>query len=260
MYKGLEFAAVGGVILALATGGSASALVPRTAKASKNCSNQTVSVGKGRPKQTLRLVVTGNASCAEAHRVVGSYFRKMAAGRCGLQNNRCALTVATGYGCSIISPVAERKELGGAFYGCVRSNAKILLYKTRKHVTPTPVPSNPSEFRVRLAGGTFGCAVDEVSETVCFGVPLTPEGSTPDVQVAKLQSGGQVTSCVERGPADAHCFEGNLGDPIPFLSPGQASTVGPFTCKVLEASINCIVTATGKGFLITTTEVMLMGA
>ena len=131
MYKGLEFAAVGGVILALATGGSASALVPRTAKASKNCSNQTVSVGKGRPKQTLRLVVTGNASCAEAHRVVGSYFRKMAAGRCGLQNNRCALTVATGYGCSIISPVAEHKELGGAFYGCVRSNAKILLYKTR---------------------------------------------------------------------------------------------------------------------------------
>jgi hypothetical protein len=124
---------------------------------------------------------------------------------------------------------------------------------------PKPAPSNPSEFRVRLAGGTFGCAVGEVGETLCFGVPLTPEGSAPNVQVAKLQSGGQVTACVEHGLSDVHCFEGNLGDPIPYLSPGQQTTVGPFTCKVLQAGVECTVTATGKGFLLTPEAVTEVG-
>jgi hypothetical protein len=125
---------------------------------------------------------------------------------------------------------------------------------------PPPVPSNPSEFRVRLAGGGLGCAVNEEGRTLCQGVPTTPEGREPLEQIAKLQSDGQVTSCTEYYAKEViSCFAGNLGDPIPYLSPGQQTTVGPFTCKVRTAGVECTVTATGKGFLITPESVTKVG-
>jgi hypothetical protein len=135
---------------------------------------------------------------------------------------------------------------------------------TGQRPTPHPasmsVPSNPSEFRAQLAGGYFGCAVNEGGQTLCQGVPTTSQGSEPLVQVAKLQPDGQVTSCTEhQGTPVASCFEGNLGDPIPYLSPGQASTVGPFTCTVLKAGVECTVAATRKGFLITPESVTEIG-
>ncbi len=119
-------------------------------------------------------------------------------------------------------------------------------------------PSNPPEFRVRLAGGTLGCDV-AVGQTLCQAVPSAPQASEPLVQVARLQPDGQATSCVARGLADDHCLQGDLGDPIPDLSAGQQTTVGPFTCTVLEAGVRCTVTATGKGFLITPASVTLVG-
>jgi hypothetical protein len=194
--------------------------------------------------------------------VVGAYFGKMAAGGCRVQNNRCALTVASGWGCSIISPVAERKELGGAFVGCVRSNARILVYQTKKHLAPAPVPSKPTAFEVRLPAGFFLCDIT-VSPIVgggglagAGGAFCLSHGSRPaevNWHAANVQSNGDVTSCSEEvSMMRADCYAGQGNDEgLPYLSPRQQTTVGSLTCKVLEAGVECTVTATGKGFLIT---------
>ena len=120
-------------------------------------------------------------------------------------------------------------------------------------------PANPPEFRARLAGGTLGCSLGNEG-TFCQGVPIVSEGSDPLVQVARLQPSGELTSCTEYEAApQMACYEGNMGDPIPDLSPGETSTVGPFTCKVLETGVECTVTVTGKGFLITPDSVTEVG-
>jgi len=77
---------VGG-ILVLACSASAS-LASGSASAASACSNTTANGGKYVGKLTLRF---GKVSCAEAHRTVGAYYRKMAAGGCGAQNNFCDL-------------------------------------------------------------------------------------------------------------------------------------------------------------------------
>jgi hypothetical protein len=58
----------------------------------------------------------------------------------------------------------------------------------------------------------------------------------------------------------ADCYSGQGDDPgLPDLSAGQASTVGPFTCKVLETGVECVVTATSKGFRVTPETVTEVG-
>jgi hypothetical protein len=127
------------------------------------------------------------------------------------------------------------------------------------HLAPAPLQSNPPEFRVRLAGGGFECSLG-VSGMLCVGAPNAPEGAEPLAQVAKLSSAGEVTRCTESlaKPVES-CFVGNFGYPIPYLSFGQQTAVGPFTCKVLETGVECTVTATGKGFLITPQSVTEVG-
>lgn len=255
MRGGLGLATVGTVVaLAVIPAGSPSA----SGRVAKACPNQAVNGGKVLGRETLRVVVIGRVSCREAHRRVSAYFHQMAAGGCGKLNNFCDLSFPGGWACSIFF-AAESRETGGAIAGCAHNHARIRLYRTNGKPGPPSAPSNPTEFRARLAGGTFGCAVNENAEALCTGVPSTPEGGTPFVQVARLQPDGQSTGCVEHGLADTHCFSGNLGDPVPYLSPGQQSSVGPFTCKVLEASVECTVTATGKGFVITPTAVTEVG-
>jgi hypothetical protein len=142
---------------------------------------------------------------------------------------------------------------------CLGHTHGIYILESTKQPARAPTASNPPEFRARLARGTMGCAV-EVEGAFCQGVPTVLEGSDPLVEVARLQPSGQVSSCTEyEAEPLSTCYEGNLGDPIPDLSPGQASTVGPFTCKVLEAGVECTVTATGKGFLITPESVTDVG-
>jgi hypothetical protein len=142
---------------------------------------------------------------------------------------------------------------------CLGHAHNLYLLEPVKHVAPAPHVSNPQEFRVGLMTGTMTCAV-AAEGSICQGVPTVPEGTDPLVQVAKLQPSGQLTSCSEyEAMPRSTCFEGNFGDPIPSLHPGQASTVGPFTCKVLNTGVECTVTATGKGFLITPGSVTQIG-
>ncbi len=119
--------------------------------------------------------------------------------------------------------------------------------------------SNPPEFHARLKTVTIGCGISTGQQIACQGIPKAPAADAPRLQVAKLQPGGQVVTCAERAPAD-NCRFGDLGERVPDLSPGQQSIIGPFTCTVSDAGVQCTVTASGKGFLITAGDIAAVGA
>lgn len=129
-----------------------------------------------------------------------------------------------------------------------------------KHLAPTPAPppapSNPTEFYARPPGGFITCIVLGLPpEVVCFG---GPQSSDPLENVATLHPDGQVETC-SRHQAEVRCSEGNVGENTPTLSAREVDSIGPFMCKVLETGVECTVTATGKGFLITPESVTEVG-
>ena len=77
----------------------------------------------------MRFVLLGSVSCAEAHQVVGAYFRKMRTGQCGRLNNFCALTLPGSWYCSIFS-AGVSATAGGAMLGCAnpRTSARIRVF------------------------------------------------------------------------------------------------------------------------------------
>ena len=114
------------------------ALMPTGASASNRggrvvtaCSNVTVNGGKYGGKVTLRFGLIGSVSCNEAHRVVRAYYRKVAAGQCGAQNNFCNLQFSGGWDCGFFF-ATESKETGGAVAGCARASASIRLYEVAR--------------------------------------------------------------------------------------------------------------------------------
>jgi hypothetical protein len=127
------------------------------------------------------------------------------------------------------------------------------------HPAPKTAPSNPTEFYARPPGGFITCGigggVSEEQLVRCQGALI---GTNPLENVATLRPDGQVETCSRR-QQEVRCFEGNVGENTPTLSAGEADTIGPFTCKILEAGVECTVTATGKGFLITPQGVTEVG-
>jgi hypothetical protein len=112
-----------------------------------------------------------------------------------------------------------------------------------------------------LAGHGLNCEMHDEpgpgdsNAVFCESARIVSEGGEIFAQTAMLQPNGQVASC--SGSA-SHCDLGNAGT-VPTYSPGKVVTVGAFTCKVLEAGVECTVTATGKGFLITPESVTEVG-
>ena len=119
--------------------------------------------------------------------------------------------------------------------------------------------ANPPEFYARLATVTVGCGVAAEQQMTCQAFPKAPAGGAPSAEVAQLRADGRLTSCAQRAPTD-HCLVGDLGQGTPDLAIGQQTTVGAFTCTVLDTGVRCTVTATGKGFLITGAGVTPVGA
>jgi hypothetical protein len=113
-----------------------------------------------------------------------------------------------------------------------------------------------------LAGHGLNCEMEDEpgrpaggNVTFCESRRLVSEGGEVFAQTATLQLNGQVATCAG---SESHCDLGQAGT-VPTYSPGKVVTVGAFTCKVLEAGVECTVTATGKGFLITPESVTDVG-
>jgi hypothetical protein len=121
-------------------------------------------------------------------------------------------------------------------------------------------PSKAAEFLARPAGGFISCGMYAEAgakpQVVCQGIPKAGQGEDPLEQIAKLHPDGQVVACSQPLSAgDNHCDAGNAGERIPTYAAGKRVKVGPFACEVLEAGVECTVVASGKGFLITPSEI-----
>jgi hypothetical protein len=122
-----------------------------------------------------------------------------------------------------------------------------------------PAASNPTEFYARPPGGYITCGiVGGVSEEQLVRCQGAPVGSNPLENVATLQPDGHLETC-SRHQTEVRCFEGNVGENTPTLSAGAVDAIGPFTCKVLATGVECTVTTTGRGFLITPASVTEVG-
>jgi hypothetical protein len=117
---------------------------------------------------------------------------------------------------------------------------------------------NPPAFYARLSTVTVGCGVAAQQQLACQAFPKAPAAGAPTAEVAQLTPDGALTSCAQRSPTDA-CLVGDLGEGAPDLPVGQQSVIGPFTCAVLDTGVQCTVTDTGKGFMITATAVTPVG-
>jgi hypothetical protein len=253
MRKGLGFIPVG-IVVALAlmvTGASATNGGGRVATA---CSNVTVNGGRYVGKLTLRFGLIGRVSCNEAHSVVRAYYRKMAAGRCGAQNNFCNLQFIGGWDCSIFF-AAETKETGGAIAGCARPGAKIRLYKAAR-----PTGTHTTHLREFLSPDRkVWCVVED------RGCGTYPE---PPTRSAEIDSRGNVTICsvprliyLPGAHVPQGCFQ-NWNSNAPILRYGQADLYGGIRCTSVHNGITCIKVSgagQGKGFRINKDEAVEVG-
>jgi hypothetical protein len=122
--------------------------------------------------------------------------------------------------------------------------------------THLPLSSNATEFRARPPGGLIQCAFATEARLVCTAALLATGSSA---QWAMLHPDGRLEPCSETSPRDYHCFSGNFGERPPELSPGQKTTISSYVCTALATGVECVVAATGKGFLITTERVSRIG-
>lgn len=73
-------------------------------------------------------------------------------------------------------------------------------------------------------------------------------------QKVKMNRTGRLTICQDRGTRN-RCNIGNPGEGTPTLRYGRQITVGRFRCLSLRSGMRCTVIQSGKGFLISTTNV-----
>ncbi|MGH3427323.1 MAG: hypothetical protein ACRDQZ_07105 [Mycobacteriales bacterium] len=125
--------------------------------------------------------------------------------------------------------------------------------------------SDAAEFRVRPAGALIACGMYSQAyapppQVICEALRTGSEDEEPVEQVAKLHPDGKVLACSQPLTSDNHCGAGNAGEGIPTYSTGKRVNVGPFACKVLTGMVQCTVTASGKGFLISPDEITTVGS
>ena len=107
-----------------------------------------------------------------------------------------------------------------------------------------PVPPKPAPAQIGLGfltslPGHISCQMDAeptMKQVFCQSLgPPTQHGVT-------LHADGTFSSC------GVTCV-GNPGQGTPTYTVGKTATIGPFTCTVKTGGVQCVVTATGKGFL-----------
>ena len=214
------------------------------------CSTESVNPGFG--KVTVRFVLHGHVSCAEAHRTMRAYARAIAQGRCTTEI--CSeVTFPGGWTCSATIPALRRPN--GPIWGCERKSASFDVYKAHKPHRPTRSIPSGMEFYAGGTGRGISCQMDAGAS----GYVLCQDIQPTLVQTAHLTASGTVAICTKHGTLGNGCDVGNPGLGTPTFNVGKQVAVGGFTCGVLSVGVRCVVTATGKGFLMEPNESIRVG-
>ncbi|MGH2941121.1 MAG: hypothetical protein ACRDPE_23730 [Solirubrobacterales bacterium] len=115
--------------------------------------------------------------------------------------------------------------------------------------SPAGAAQNAAEFYARTAAGkTVSCAIYDGyggdTEAFCEFVSGHTQAK------ATVQANGSVILCRSHRITSDRCELGNAGENSPTYRAGKTVRVGRFACTVLGAGVRCVVTATGKGFLL----------
>ncbi len=218
-------------------------LVPAQARAA-GCGNVTVNAGQYVGKLTVRAKRKGNVSCAKVRSLTRAYFRRMAAGKCGRNNNFCWINVNRNWVCGIYS-YGLSQERGGAMAFCAdqrKRGPSFLMFKV--------LPPNVFEHgEFRSPDGRILC----LSYTGDDGVSCHVF-SSPGAHSGYLEPNGDVRLCrVEVESRDELCTMNAGSGKGPILKVGQRVERDGFRCVSAVDGITCTVldgTGTGKGFRI----------
>ncbi|MCW2979939.1 MAG: hypothetical protein JWO14_1666 [Solirubrobacterales bacterium] len=109
--------------------------------------------------------------------------------------------------------------------------------------------ANEAEFYGRTgAGNSVSCAIYDgyAGSTAAFCEYVSNRTQAK----ATLTASGAVVLCRTHSITSNRCGLGNAGENSPTYKVGKTVTIGPFACTVRGAGVRCIVTASGKGFLL----------
>ncbi len=109
--------------------------------------------------------------------------------------------------------------------------------------------SNEAEFYARTgSGASLSCAIYDgyAGSTTAFCEYVSEHTQA----TATLSPAGSVVLCRSHSLNSTRCELGNAGENAKTYGVGKTVTVGRFACTVRSAGVRCVVTATGKGFLL----------
>jgi hypothetical protein len=109
--------------------------------------------------------------------------------------------------------------------------------------------ANEAEFYGRTGtGNSVSCAIYDgyAGSTAAFCEYVSNRTQAK----ATLTASGSVVLCRTHSITSNRCGLGNAGENSPTYKAGKTVTVGPFACTVRAAGVRCVVSASGKGFLL----------
>jgi hypothetical protein len=143
---------------------------------------------------------------------------------------------------------------------CLGHAHGIYILEPMKQRAPTPAATRSDFFTEH----GVSCGMSDEPGPVAGRPSELPKSSRPPVREAwgSVCAGGHAAT-QRKGKKgllghETECDPGNPGI-APTFATGKVVAVGAFTCKVLETGVECTVTASGKGFLITPESVTEVG-
>jgi hypothetical protein len=128
---------------------------------------------------------------------------------------------------------------------CIRRAGSLYIYSPAGKTPPPATASSKADARFHTPSRNISCELfdDNTSHAEAACLMASPQA------VVRLSPSGRVTIC-QRQPQN-RCT-GNFGEGGPFreLAYGSSAKAGRFRCRSETQGVTCVVTATGKGFLI----------
>jgi hypothetical protein len=122
----------------------------------------------------------------------------------------------------------------------------------------TKPPPSVVDFFSGPPNRNVGCELRAAQASTAAYVLCESYGAAVSQKVT-MSASGKVQICTQHGTAQNTCDQGNFGEGTPTYNVGRQVRVGPFRCKVQHNGIRCVVTKTGKGFLIGKTRTTRVG-